>query len=296
MWKFEKNKEYVLPMFVKQQLNYSRCFSYNFVDTPDQLNKLYTTGEESKVLSTINVLRNTSFRNRLNNSQEESYEVLNETVNSQDDNFRNFVKETTSESNFGRPPQADFYPVYQFQQPQEQNLNRNTPNIDPIIYLAVKQGDVVNLKDRDLQVGEFYYEDGESARDTLTRLKFELRKSLLFQGDEFVATCLYQPNIKPNEKLTCSYRGRSYRGIVKSVDHNIEILGRNVGKGFTTVTVAIENVKNNMWKDIVLQNEANPDLPANVWTPPLTIPDYNTLGSVSDITALIENLPTRGNV
>lgn len=300
MWKFEKNKEYVLPMFVKQQLNYSRCFSYKFLDFDQQKNKLFTTGEESKVLTTCNILQTARAANPNvaggDAQTQESYELLNETVNSQDDNFRNFLKETTSESNFGRPPQADFYPVYQLEQPEEQNLNETKPKVDPIIYIAKKQGDVVNLKDKNLQIGEFYYEKADSARETLNRLKFELRKSLLFQGDEFVVTCLYQPNIKVNELLSCSYRGRSYRGIVKSVDHNIEILGRNVGKGFTTVTVAMENQKNNMWKDITLQNEANPDLPVNVWTPPLYNPTFTSLGNVSDIKALIESLPARGNV
>ena len=59
---------------------------------------------------------------------------------------------------------------------------------------------------------------------------------------------------------------------------------------------AIENQKNNMWRQIVMQNENNPDLPGNVFTPPLPAASFTTLGNVADIQTLIESLPTRGNI
>ena len=299
MWKFEPNKEYLVPMFVKRQLNYARCFAYKYVDEKHQMNdtgeknKLLTTGEESKVLTTVNILQSTTTES---GETQDVYETLTETTNSQDDSFRNFVNETTAESSFGRPPQADYYPVYQLQQPEEQNLNEDQPNIDPILYFAIKAGEPVNLKNKDQDVGSVRYEEATNAVNALNMLKKDLRKQMLFQGDEFVVTCLYAPNIKPNQKLTTSYKGRSYTGIVKSVDHNIEILGKNIGKAFTTVTVAMENQKNNMWKKVIMQNANNPNLPQNVWTPPLNNPGFTTLGNVSDLQLLIESLPTRGNI
>jgi hypothetical protein len=307
-WRFEPNREYILPMFVKQQLNYSRCFAYKYIGEDHDLNgtnevrKLITTGEESKTLVTTNILDSSSgtstsdFGGNTDEKKQEVYETLTETTNAQDDNFRNFVTETTSESSFGRPPQADYYPVYQLQQEQQQNLNQSTPNVDARIYFARKASDSVNLTDRNQDIGSVTYETADSAREAFEMLKKDLRKQMLFQGDEFVVTCLYSPNIKPNQGCVATYKGRSYGGIVKSVDHNIEILGRGVGKGFTTVTVAMENQKNNMWEQLVMQSENNPNLPQTVWTPPLNNPGFTTLGNVSDIQTLIEDLPTRGNI
>ena len=301
-WKYTPNLEYVQPMFVKKQLNYLRCFEYKYVDKTHTLNqeqqksKLITTGEESKVLRTVNILQKTDSVWDEPDKTQESYEVLVENVSSQDDNFRNFIKQVTSESNFGRPPQADYYPVYQQQQEEEQNLNEDTPVIDPIVWVAHKNTEIVNLEDENTQVSEATYENATSAQSAFEQLKYELRKSMLFSGDEFVISCLYQPNIKPNYRLSCSYNGRSYVGIVKSVDHSVEILGKGVGKGYTNVTVAIENSKNNMWEDLVLSDEENPDLPPSVTTPPLQPAGFVTLGNVSEIYTLIEDLPARGEV
>ncbi len=298
-WRYVPNREYILPMFVKQQLNYSRCFSYKYVGEDHDMNgtnevkKLLTTGEESKTLTTTNILQSTTTES---GEKQDVYETLTEITNSQDDGFRNFVTETSSESSFGRPPQADYYPVYQLQQPKEQNLNQIKPNIDPYIWIVKKIGDQLDLTDKNVSIGSANYPEERTRGSAFTELKRDLRKQMLFQGDEFVVTCLYSPNIKPNQVLTCTYKGSSYRGIVKSVDHNIEILGKNVGKAFTTVSVAIENQKNGMWQRVILARENNPDLPQNVWTPPLDNNGFKTLGSVSEVQALIENLPTRGNI
>lgn len=301
-WKYTKNLEYVQPMFVKKQLNYLRCFEYKYVDSAHQLNpeqqinKLITTGEESKTSKTINILNNQDiYEYEEDSKKEDSYEVLTENVSSQDDNFRNFIKQVNSESNFGRPPQADYYQIYKIQE-EEQNLNEDQPNIDPIIWIAHKNTDVVNIEDEDTQITETIYENATNVESAFDQLKFELRKSLLFSGDEFIISSLYLANVKPNYKITCSYNGKSYVGIVKSVDHSIEILNKGVGKAYTNIVVAMENSKNNMWQDLVLSDEENPDLPDSVTTPPLDTSEFITIGNVSDIYTLIEGLPTRGEV
>lgn len=294
-WKYTPNLEYVQPMFVKKQLNYVRCFDYRYVNETHTLNpeqqpsKLITTGEESKVSRNINILQS-------EDGKQESYEVLTENISSQDDNFRNFVKQVTSESNFGRPPQADFYPVYELQKEEEQNLNQNQPVIEPVIWIAHKNTDIVNLEDENTQINSTTYETATNASGAFNQLKFELRKSMLFSGDEFNITSLYQQNIKPNHKLTCTYKGKTYVGIVKSVNHVIEILAEGIGKAYTNIAVGIENEKNNMWNDLVLSDEENPDLPPSVTTPPLDTSGFVTLGNVSEIYTLIENLPARGEV
>lgn len=296
LWTKLTKKDYVLPRFVKKQINYTRCMRYTFLDDehylndPYEKNKFIMTGQEQKTVMVVNINRSDSTETRqfyAGNGAEDSYEVLTETMSAQDDGFKNYVKRTTSDSNFGRPGQADYYPLFQ-QSEVEQDLNADQP-VSPINYVVKKIGT------NDSPKSSINIPEAKSVNDAFEKLKQQLRKSMLFNGDQFVVTCLYAPNIKPNNVLNVSYNNRGYRGIVKSVTHNIEILGKNIGKGFTTVTVAVENKKNGMWKKIQLsQDNNNNDNPPE--SPNVEQPGPAVLGEVNDIITLIQVLPSRGTI
>jgi hypothetical protein len=292
-WGYVTNKEYVIPRFLKKQLTYSRCYAFTYLDQDHFLNdtgeitKFISTGQESAQSTVVNILEKS-----IGKGQEdlEVYETITESVSTQDDSFKNYIKETSTSSSFGRPPQADYYNVYR--EKIEENLDNAEPvlNEDKLWYVK-KIGDLVRIQDPDAIINTVEYPDINDRNEAFKQLKFDLQKSMLFNGDQFTVKGLYTPNVKPNNKIVVSYGKTFAAGIVKSVEHQIEIVAKGVAVGYTTVVAAIENNKNSMWRKLILTSDSLDKKPI-----PALSQFSDTLGDASDALSLIRSSPGRGIV
>jgi hypothetical protein len=275
--RYAKNEAYTPPGFIERRVMYSNCFSWMYAppDTNEgeMADKIVTTGEQKKEVVNISI-----------HPKDQGYTEYREVITAQDGTYKNSFKEVSSSSSTGRPPQADFTQLLELEQKDPSTEDNDTvdDNLQVIVYSSNFSGTLRtnNSVSFDLQSTK------ESAYIALRKV---VNKQYLFAGDEFTITCLFRGNVKPGDKLECSYRGLNYKGIVKSVSHNIEIKDAGKATGLTSITCGIQNEKNRVSLLYVTRNNNdNPDAPK-----PYTS-GYLHLGDVNEALELYNNLPRRG--
>jgi len=282
--RYERNREFVVPMFIKRKVMYSRCFDW--ITVPQGLaeynGQVKTCGEERKELYNIEIRPSVNTRGLTVGTDrvEDTHDEYNEIMSSQDAQFQNHITQVESSSVQGRPGSVDSFQTYK--RVERNSANRTTP-------LSEDKWIVHNGANSNLQpTGTITIPNVNSVREAVRVLERQLRQQRRFDNGEFTVTTFFNPNAKPNQKVMVAHNGRSFIGTVRSVNHNIKILGANKATGLTTITASTITQQN---INLTLQRENS----NNNARPNLFIPIPFNKYHVSEARDAIQNLPNRGS-
>lgn len=311
--KYERNLAYVLPMFVEKRYLYKNSFSsVYFIKVEKRLSEIEyekdengelqlkkskektdviptykTTGEERLEITTVDILpSNNTYEggNGLEGTTRENadrYIEYQKITSAQNSGFKENVTEVTSNTIEGKPSQADFYPMFEKVESVEKG--------DTVKTIKEQPKTIVKSSNYNEQItpSSSQYFDVSSMSAALSALKTQLEKQQLFGAKEFTLKTLFNLTAKPNLKLTASYNGASYNGRIKSVNHEIILLGKNVAKGWTTINCGLIDNLNNVSLTTYKENTN--------YKPNTYISRPYTLGDISEVDQLMAEVFTRGS-